>query len=159
MEKDAGRQDGISRLPGKSRAGMSRERLDPPWWTQQKSEFLTTSFNKAEFLELTWPELSKLNTSRHRRQAEAVSLKKICCFFCCPFGKITKSPVVGRWSQKKSCLPRLADFKTRCCREWKEKFSAPPVAKTLFPGLLRQKKIWKVPVQRVAGGLSKVAPL
>lgn len=38
----------------------------------------------------------KLNTSRHRRPVKAVSLKKICCFFCCSFGKIAKLPVVGR---------------------------------------------------------------
>ena len=58
---------------------------------------------------------------------------------------------------EKSCLPRLANFKTRWCGEWKEKFSAPPVAKTTVPGLLRQKKFWKIPVQRVAGGLWNVS--
>ena len=44
---------------------------------------------------------------------------------------------------EKSCLPRLANFKTRCCREWKEKFSAPPVAKIHSPALQKRKKFWE----------------
>ena len=58
----------------------------------------------------------KLLKTKYRRPVKAVSLKKICCFFCCPFGKIAKSPVVGS-EARKSCLPRLANFKTRWCRE------------------------------------------
>ena len=52
---------------------------------------------------------------------------------------------------------RLANFKARWCREWKEKFSAPLVAKILLPGLQKRKKFWKIPVQRVAGGLWNVS--
>ena len=40
--------------------------------------------------------LFKFRFDRYQRPAKAVSLKKICCFFCCPFGKIANSPVVGR---------------------------------------------------------------
>ena len=125
-----------------------------------------------------WNEFSKLNTSRHRRPAKAVSLKKICCFFVarlrsrpfCPVRIVVVSErniflprrlafliFVRSKKQRENCPFRLANFKTRWCREWKEKLSAPPVAKILFPGLLRQKKIWKIPVQRVAGGLSNVS--
>ena len=112
------------------------------------------------------------------RPVKAVSLKKICCFFVarlrsrpfCPVRIVVVSErniflprrlafliFVRSKKQRENCPFRLANFKTRWCGEWKEKFSAPPVAKILLPGLLRQKKFWKIPVQRVAGGLWNVS--
>ena len=112
------------------------------------------------------------------RPVKAVSLKKICCFFVarlrsrpfCPVRIVVVSErniflprrlaflIFVRSKKQRENFPfRLANFKTRWCGEWKEKFSAPPVAKILFPGLLRQKKFWKIPVQRVAGGLWNVS--
>ena len=112
------------------------------------------------------------------RPVKAVSLKKICCFFCCPapFPAILPcSDCSSKWGR--NFLPRCLAFLIfvrsreqsekfqfsrptgicRCCREWKKKFSTPPIAKILLPGLLRQKKFWKISCQRVAGGLWNVS--
>ena len=98
------------------------------------------------------------------RPVKAVSLKKICCFFVarlrsrpfCPVRIVVVSErniflprrlafliFVRSKKQRENCPFRLANFKTRWCGEWKEKFSAPPVAKISFPALQKRKKIWE----------------
>ena len=112
------------------------------------------------------------------RPVKAVSLKKICCFFVarlrsrpfCPVRIVVVSEreiflprrlaflIFVRSKKQRENFPfRLANFNARWCGEWKGKFSAPPVAKTAVPGLLRQKKFWKIFFQRVAGGLWNVS--
>ena len=85
-------------------------------------------------------------SAAHRRPVKAVSLKKICCFFVarlrsrpfCPVRIVVVSEreiflprrlaflIFVRSKKQRENKPfRLANFKARWCREWKEKFSAP----------------------------------
>ena len=96
------------------------------------------------------------------RPVKAVSLKKICCFFVvrlrsrpfCPVRIVVVSEreiflpqrlafliFVRSRKQRENCPPRLVNFKTRCCREWKEKNFCPAGCQNSLSRITEAKKI------------------
>ena len=113
------------------------------------------------------------------RPAKAVSLKKICCFFCCPapFPAILPcSDCSSKWGEKFSC-PSVWHFWFLSVVRSKEKISRfvwqiskrggvgserknslpRRLPKSCCPDYRGKRKFEKIPVQRVAGGLWNVS--